>query len=156
MLELGREEVIRRFNIHRENFIKQTLIPNIFTKRQSIKYAIILLAGELANECLGLDLDLNYIMGLLLENEQKTSGGKDLGRAYHYLLQQYSMNIKKFSSLEIGTIDPNGRKRRQEFINASGTETWGVIFYILKVTIIFCYFLRMMLTSCAQQCSNHW
>jgi hypothetical protein len=116
MLQLGREEVIRRYEENRNVFIQNSRVNDVFTSRVSIKYAVILTALQLSNECMGLNLPYDYVLEMLLDNEAESARNMDLSmKAYDYLLQQISINIKRFSQYH-GHFD----------ITDAYQDTWGI------------------------------
>jgi hypothetical protein len=130
ILGLGKEEILRRFNVCRENFITKSLAKNELTGRLSVRYAALMLSAELANEALEIELNLDYITDLLLNHEAETVGEKDLGeKAYKYLLSQYDQNIRKFSSVGVTTTTNHKTGARQNYtviLDAVSNEVWGI------------------------------
>lgn len=117
MLSLGKEAVIKRINNNREIFISQSRVKNHFTERRSVGYAILLTTLELANESLGLDLSLDYVLDMLLQNEFDSADRMNLSmKAYEYLIQQAHINTDKFSVA----------KHRNEIDDAVGNQVWGI------------------------------
>ena len=113
--KLGKTEVLKRYNHHRKSFIVQSLVNDDFTARLSGKYAFILTAAELANECMDLNLPLSYLLDILVNNEDETTESRDMAqKAYDYLLEQINVNIDKFSLAGINPID-------------AGRGAWGIL-----------------------------
>ena len=122
LLKLGRDEVIKRYNRNREVFIKNSKINDSFTKRLSIKYALLLTTLELANEAMNLDLPYDYLLEMLLNNEAESTDSRDLAqKAYDYLLEQANVHRDKFSVMTDGGQIENARY-----------GAWGMFVYTLK------------------------
>ena len=99
LLKLGLDESLAIYKKNRELYLEKSLVKNTFTDRLSSKYAFVLTATELANECMGLDLPFDYILDMLLQNEASTMDSRDLAqKAYDYLIEQANVNMDKFSS----------------------------------------------------------
>lgn len=74
-------------------------LPNSpFRTRIAKKYAVILVAGELANEAMGLGLALDDVMAFLVEHETERMQSRDIGgKAFQYITQQviqYQANFR--------------------------------------------------------------
>lgn len=103
MLKIGKKAVLEKYESNRKVFIDKSLVKDTFTSRMSIRYAFILTAIELANECMKLELPYDYILDLLLKNEAETVDSRDIAqKAYDYLLEQTNVNIDKFTLADAG------------------------------------------------------
>jgi putative DNA primase/helicase len=80
-----------------------TALPDSpFRTRIAKKYAIILAAGDIANEALGLMLDLESILSFLVEEEKERMMARDIGaKALNFVTQlfiQHQINFRKDGS----------------------------------------------------------
>lgn len=98
MLKLGKQEVLERYESNRKLFAERSRVNDNFTERVAGKYAFILTAAELANECMELGLPLDAILDTLIDNEADTQDNRDIGqKAYDFLMEQFNVNIDKFT-----------------------------------------------------------
>lgn len=90
-----------------------------FSYRIADKLAPILLTAELVNEVFPFELDVKGIMGLIIENDQKSVEDRDIGeRAYNYFQQMVIQHRAKFEGEFFqqkatdcyGTLKKNGSK----------------------------------------------
>lgn len=85
-----------------------------FRTRIAKKYAIILAAGDIANEALGLMLDLEDILAFLVEEETEKMMSRDIGsKALNFITQQFIQHQMNF---------------RREGDYTSPINCWGKIF----------------------------
>ncbi|MED1908592.1 DUF927 domain-containing protein [Cytobacillus firmus] len=85
-----------------------------FRTRVAKKYALILAAGDIANEALGLMLDLEKILAFLVEEEKEKMMSRDIGsKALNYITQQFIQHQMNF---------------RREGDYTSPLNCWGKIF----------------------------
>ncbi|MCL1846151.1 MAG: DUF927 domain-containing protein [Defluviitaleaceae bacterium] len=127
MLKLGINEVLKRYEANRKLFISRSLVNDSFTARASGKYAFILTATELANECMDLCLPFETILDALVQNEAETQDNRDIAKkAYDYLMEQFNVNIDKFS-LASPTIVHHPITGSVKLSESSATrEVWGI------------------------------
>lgn len=74
------------------------VIPdNPFKNRVADKFAIIITGGEIANEALGLEIDLEAVLNFLVNNEIESIEDRDIGeKAFTDIIQLISQNVRKF------------------------------------------------------------
>lgn len=70
-----------------------------FKDRVANKFAIIMTAGDIANEALGLDINLEAVLNFLRENEVESIGDRDFGeKAFNDMVQVIIQNITNFKT----------------------------------------------------------
>ncbi|EKQ55894.1 MULTISPECIES: DUF927 domain-containing protein [unclassified Clostridium] len=74
------------------------VIPdNPFKNRVANKFAIIMTGGDIANEALGLDIDLEAVLNFLANNEIESIEDRDIGeKAFTDVIQLINQNVSKF------------------------------------------------------------
>lgn len=74
------------------------VIPdNPFKNRVANKFAIIMTGGEIANEALGLNIDLEAVLNFLANNEIESIEDRDIGeKAFTDIIQLINQNVTKF------------------------------------------------------------
>lgn len=74
------------------------VIPdNPFKHRVADKFAIIMTGGEIANEALGLEIDLEGVLNFLANNEIESIEDRDIGeKAFTDIIQLINQNVTKF------------------------------------------------------------
>nr|WP_276531995.1 DUF927 domain-containing protein [Brevibacillus invocatus] len=97
LLKIGNDEIRRRWRKNRLDLLAQLEQMDSFTKRIAGKLAIVKLAGELANEALGLGLDLDELTESLLHIERKSMSERNKGdEAYQFIMSYFVRNRHKF------------------------------------------------------------
>jgi len=100
LLEMGKDEVIERFEKNRATFLEHSKSCDAFSERLSIKYGLILTAVELANEALNFNLTYDLILDMLVQNELETADSRDLAQiAYEYVIGQVNIFKAHFSTV---------------------------------------------------------
>lgn len=96
LLKLGNEEIVDRWDEIKKVLIKK-MGNDPFTHRIAGKLAIIQLAGELANEAMGLGLDITELQKSLMYLEKKSVQTRNKEEeAYNYIMEYFSRNRSKF------------------------------------------------------------
>lgn len=112
LITKGKEAVIDVWKKWSKKCYKEMEIKDDLSDRLADKYALILATAELMNECFEFKVNIDGIMDFLLEMDQESVAGRDLGvRAYEYLEQMVVQHQSKF--IQNGRT-PNG-------------ECWGKI-----------------------------
>lgn len=80
------------------------VIPdNPFKHRVADKFAIIMTGGEIANEALGLEIDLEGVLNFLANNEIESIEDRDIGeKAFTDIIQLINQNVTKFKFKDSG------------------------------------------------------
>ena len=80
------------------------VIPdNPFKHRVADKFAIIMTGGEIANEALGLEIDLEAVLNFLVNNEIESIEDRDIGeKAFTDIIQLINQNGSKFKTKDSG------------------------------------------------------
>lgn len=80
------------------------VIPdNPFKNRVANKFAIIMTGGEIANEALGLEIDLEAVLNFLANNEIESIEDRDIGeKAFTDIIQLINQNVTKFKVKDSG------------------------------------------------------
>lgn len=104
----GAEPIVRRINNLGENGVqaltnrwknrlKEELSESKFKDRIANKLAIILATGEIINNAIEINLDLDNILNFLVENEEKTMLERDIGaKAFNQIIQKVIENKSNF------------------------------------------------------------
>lgn len=80
------------------------VIPdNPFKHRVADKFAIVMTGGEIANEALGLEFDLEAVLNFLVNNEIESIEDRDIGeKAFTDIIQLINQNVSKFKTKDSG------------------------------------------------------
>lgn len=80
------------------------VIPdNPFKNRVADKFAIIITGGEIANEALGLEIDLEAVLNFLVNNEIESIEDRDIGeKAFTDIIQLINQNVSKLKLKDSG------------------------------------------------------
>lgn len=105
---VGAKSIVRRINYLKEEGVqalfnkwitnlKEILPKNKFRDRIANKLAIILVTGEIINDSIRIDLDLDNILNFLVENEEKNMLERDIGaKAFNQIIQKIIENKGNF------------------------------------------------------------
>ena len=105
---IGAESIVRQVNYLKEEGVqallnkwttklKEILPRNKFRDRIANKLAIILVTGEIINDSIRIDLDLDSILNFLVENEEKNMLERDIGaKAFNQIIQKIIENKGNF------------------------------------------------------------
>lgn len=100
--------------VHWQERCAAALPESPFRTRIAKKYASVFASGEIANEVLGLGLDLEGILAFLVENEKERMVSRDIGaKALNYITQEFIQHQMNF---------------RREGDYASPINCWGKMF----------------------------
>ena len=92
----------------------EALPESPFRTRIAKKYAIILAAGDIANQAIGLGLNLENVLTFLVENEKERMLSRDIGaKAFNFITQQFIQHQMNF---------------RREGDYSSPLNCWGKMF----------------------------
>lgn len=117
----GLNELLNRLEFWKNIYKENTKVAD-FSDRMSIKYGMILLTAELANETFDFQLDLKGILNFLVKNEFENSNNRDIAMdAYEKLVGYIHMNHYHF-------VEPiKGKLNADEIKNVVNTTIWGKI-----------------------------
>lgn len=94
----GFEIIDEKFEVWKAKAL-EVMPDSQFKDRVANKFAIIMTAGDIANEALGLDINLEAVLNFLRENEVESIGDRDFGeKAFNDMVQiiiQNNNNFKK-------------------------------------------------------------
>lgn len=97
LLEVGEAEVITRFLATHKLIMERFRVRDKFSDRTADRISIIYLTGVMANECLGIDFDMDSVLDLLLQVEEESIEERDLGeKAYRILIDYVTMEPNSF------------------------------------------------------------
>lgn len=97
IMALGDDTIYQKWNQWRELIGQCIDNPDHFSQRISDKLAILMVTAEIAREALELTLDIDSILGMLMEMVKETSDQRDIGeKAYSFFLESVTKNRLKF------------------------------------------------------------
>lgn len=92
----GFEIIDEKFEVWKAKAL-EVMPDSQFKDRVANKFAIIMTAGDMANEALGLDINLEAVLNFLRENEVESIGDRDFGeKAFNDMVQIIIQNINNF------------------------------------------------------------
>jgi putative DNA primase/helicase len=97
LLTIGKERVLETWRKWAKTCFERMEIKDPFSHRIADKLGLIMATAELVNERFDFTLNLDAILGMLLEIEQQTAGMRDVGaNAYNYFKQMVIQHRSKF------------------------------------------------------------
>lgn len=98
IFEKGFEIIDSKFEFWRNRAL-EVMPESEFKDRIANKFATILTAGDIANEALGLDIDLEGVLSFLSENEAENIKERDFAeKAFNDMVQTIIQNLSKFKT----------------------------------------------------------
>ncbi|KIL45564.1 hypothetical protein KP77_28560 [Jeotgalibacillus alimentarius] len=99
MLTLDENDVIDRWQKLKQLCLEKMQETDAFSSRVSDKFAVVMLAGEIAEKALGLKFDHDGVLDMLIAQDQEMANQRDITeRALKYIVNQLYVNKKKFKT----------------------------------------------------------
>jgi len=112
-LTLGKETVIDLWRKWQKKCMESMPDKDNLSDRIADKFALIMMAGDMVQDCFGWDMQLDEVLGMLIEHDQKSVGQRSVGdEAYNQF---------------IGLVKQHRSKFITKFRDEKGTECWGRI-----------------------------
>ncbi|SNY26910.1 protein of unknown function [Orenia metallireducens] len=119
LLEMGEERVLAKYNEHKALCKEAIKNKDKFVTRISKKLAMLTTTAELVNDILGLDLNIEAIIELLVKVEDEKVINRDIGaKAYMKFLEQVEIHDSKF-------ITDYGKPFGEVEVMQRYNEVWG-------------------------------
>lgn len=98
LLELGKDEVLSRVELWREEVLQKLDSADRFAPRMSVKLGLLMITAQVIVEALGFGLDLEGLLEFFILHEQDSLEDRDISaQAYNHLLEQIALNHHRFS-----------------------------------------------------------
>lgn len=113
ILTLGKEAVVNLWRKWQKKCMESMTEKDNLSNRIADKFALIMMAGEMVQDCFKWDMQLDGVLGLLMEHDQKNVGQRTVSdEAYNQF---------------IGFVKQHRSKFITKFRDEKGTECWGRI-----------------------------
>lgn len=118
LLTLDSSSVLERYHKLLDNLIPELETDQRYKERTAQMVAVLMLTGDLFQECFSVELDTVSIKKIILDSVRLNTPEAEALRAYEHIMQMVQLNRNKFSNrLGKKTKDPN---LRQPYINYIG------------------------------------
>ncbi|MEK4244463.1 DUF927 domain-containing protein [Psychrobacillus sp. FSL K6-2684] len=113
ILNIGKGKVIDCWRKWQVKCMGSMTEKDNLSNRIADKFALIMMAGEMVQDCFSWDMQLDEVLGMLIEHDQKNVGQRSVGEeAYNQF---------------IGLVKQHRSKFITQFRDEKGTECWGRI-----------------------------